>query len=259
MISCRKMVRVLWLYFGVVVCAQAQTYAQAQGFLKTYCTGCHQPKATAGGFDASQLTEDSLVARPRLWSKTLTRVREHEMPPVNAPKPTLEAREAFTHFVETAMRSAACTDGIQAGRALTKRLNRAEYGTTVGDLLGIHINAGHALPADGAGGEGFDNAAETLFLSPVHAEKYLDAAKLAVEYGMSDPKSRAVFLPEEPKDGVTAEQSARKVLALNLRRAFRRTVSDAEVEKYLALFRRSQKKGESFRTSIGYAIEAILL
>ena len=37
------------------------------------------------------------------------------------------------------------------------------------------------LPADGAGGEGFDNAAETLFLSPIHAEKYLDAAKARAE------------------------------------------------------------------------------
>ena len=36
------------------------------------------------------------------------------------------------------------------------------------------------LPADGAGGEGFDNAAETLFLSPMHAEKYLEAAREAL-------------------------------------------------------------------------------
>lgn len=253
------MARFAVFLFVLVSGAHAQTYQQAHGFLKTYCAGCHQPKAAAGGFDSSQMTEDSLVARPRLWSKALTRVREHEMPPVNAPKPPLEAREAFTTFVETSMRTAACTDGVQAGRALTKRLNRAEYGATVGDLLGIHINAGHALPADGAGGEGFDNAAETLFLSPVHAEKYLDAAKLAVEYAMSDPRSRARFLPAEPKEGVTAEDAARKVLALNLRRAFRRTVADAEVEKYMGFFRRSQKKGESFRASIGYALQAILI
>ena len=43
------------------------------------------------------------------------------------------------------------------------------------DLLGIHFNAGQGLPEDSAGGEGFNNAAETLVISPIHAEKYLDA------------------------------------------------------------------------------------
>ena len=39
------------------------------------------------------------------------------------------------------------------------------------------MDVGHDLPADGAGGQGFDNAAEVLFLSPVLAEKYMDAAR----------------------------------------------------------------------------------
>ncbi len=248
------------LFLFLAVCAHGQTFQKAQGFLKTYCVACHHPKGAAGGFDATRMDEASLHERPKLWTRAMMRVREHEMPPINAPKPSLDAREAFTNYLDTALRSAACGDGIQAGRALTKRLNRAEYGATVGHLLNIHINAGHALPADGAGGEGFDNAAETLFLSPVHAEKYLDAAKLALEYGMSDPRSRATFLPAEPKEGVlSAEDAARKVLSTNLRRAFRRTVTDAEIEKYMGFFRRSQLKGESYRRSIAYAMQAVLI
>ena len=66
--------------------------------------------------------------------------------------------------------------GLVPGPAPMRRLNREEYSATIRDLLNIQISAGHALPADGAGGEGFDNAAETLFLSPIHAEKYLEAA-----------------------------------------------------------------------------------
>jgi hypothetical protein len=258
----RAMDRAYWLLLFTVMalCAHAQqTFPQAQAFLKTYCAGCHQSKTAVGGFDVSQMNEASLHERPKLWARALARVREHEMPPINAPKPSLDARESFTTFLDTALRTAACVDGIQAGRALTRRLNRAEYGATVGHLLNIHINAGHALPADGAGGEGFDNAAETLFLSPVHAEKYLDAAKLAMEYGLSDPRSRAVFLPAEPKDGVTPEEAARKVLSTNLRRAFRRTVTDAEIEKYMGFFRRSQIKGDTYRASIRYAMQAVLI
>ena len=36
------------------------------------------------------------------------------------------------------------------------------------------------------------------FLSPIHAEKYLDAAKLALEYAAKDPRSRAKFLIAKP-------------------------------------------------------------
>ena len=58
------------------------------------------------------------------------------------------------------------------------------------DLLDIHLDVGHALPADGAGGEGFDNAAETLFLSPLHSEKYMDVAKLAMNFAAKEYKSQ---------------------------------------------------------------------
>src|SRR5947207_6971600 len=70
-----------------------------------------------------------------------------------------------------------CASGVTPGRAPIRRLNRNEYTATVRQLLNVHLDVGHDLPADGAGGQGFDNAAETLFLSPIHAEKYMDAAK----------------------------------------------------------------------------------
>ena len=56
------------------------------------------------------------------------------------------------------------------GPAPVRRLNRTQYASTIRDLLNLHVDVSGALPADEAGGEGFDNAAETLFLSPIHAE-----------------------------------------------------------------------------------------
>ncbi len=81
-------------------------------------------------------------------------------------------------------------DPYQLHPRLSAQLNRDEYSAKLGDLLNIHINAGHALPADGAGGEGFDNAAETLFLSPIHAEKYLEAARQTLAYGARNPTNK---------------------------------------------------------------------
>lgn len=237
----------------------AQKPASPQVFLKAYCAACHQGKKPAAGYDVTRLTPQSLREEPRLWRRALARVREYEMPPPKAPAPSIAAREQFVTAIDTALTTAACADGISPGRAITRRLNKAEYAASVRDLLNIHINAGASLPVDGAGGEGFDNAAETLFLSPVHAEKYLEAAKVAVDYAFKDPRSRGAFLIAEPKDGVTGEQAARKVMEAFLPRAFRRPVPAAEAEKYVGLYRLAAQRGDSYDSAMAYAIQGVLL
>ena len=66
------------------------------------------------------------------------------------------------------------------GSVMSRRLNRDEYANTVRDLLGLDVNAGALLPADGAGGEGFDTTGDTLFTSPLTLEKYLESAERAM-------------------------------------------------------------------------------
>ena len=90
----------------------------------------------------------------------------------------------------------------------------------------MHVDIGAILPADGAGGEGFDNAAETLFLSPIHAEKYLEAARVALNYASKDPRARAKFLVAAPGPGVSPESAARTILSEFLPRAFRHPVRE---------------------------------
>ncbi len=121
------------------------------------------------------------------------------------------------------------------------------------------MDVGSTLPADGAGGEGFDNAAETLFLSPIYAEKYLEASKLALGFASKDPRARAKFLVAAPGPGVTPEAAARTILEEFLPRAFRRPVDPADLEFYLGLFSTSAKRGESFEDSILYTLRAVLI
>lgn len=180
------------------------------------------------------------------------------MPPKGKPSPGDEERQQLATWVTKAVTVAACSDGIGVQRAPVKRLNRAEYAATVRDLLGIHINAGHALPVDGAGGEGFDNAAETLFLSPIHAEKYLEAAKLATGYAFRDPKSRKVFLPAKDPGG-SPDAYARAVIGAFLPRAFRRPVADTEILRYLSLFAEAQKRGSNQDDALAFALQGVLV
>src|SRR5688500_6507497 len=114
----------------------------------------------------------------------------------------LEQREAFASWVRESVRAEACAAGVVPGPAPARRLSRAQYTSTIRDLLNVHVDIGSTLPADSAGGEGFDNAAETLFVSPIHAEIYLEAAKLALQYASKDPRARAKFLIAAPSTGV---------------------------------------------------------
>jgi hypothetical protein len=121
------------------------------------------------------------------------------------------------------------------------------------------MSLSQTLPDDGAGGEGFDNAAETLFLSPLHAEKYVEAAREALDYALKNPRSRRTFLSVEPSESTSPAQAARSVLEAFLPLAFRRPVRDGEVDQYVALFDEAHQRGESFEPSIAFALQGVLM
>lgn len=238
----------------------AYSFEEAQGFLKAYCAACHQGKAAIAGFNLAQFsTADSFHDRGPKWNSILNRVRNNEMPPRGKPSPPMALREMFTDWVLASLKTEACAGGIVPGPAPVRRLNRTEYSSTIRDLLNLHVDVGGGLPADGAGGEGFDNAAETLFLSPIHAEKYLDAAKQALDFAAKDPRSRAKFLTAKPGKGVTPIQAARKILEEFVPRAFRRPVEESDLLVYLGLFQSAQKSGKSFDDAILFAIRGVLV
>jgi hypothetical protein len=176
------------------------------------------------------------------------------MPPVNAPKPDLERREKFVTSLEADLHAMTCSAPAPAMAWPVRRLNRSEYAASVRDLLNVHFNAGSALPVDGAGGEGFDNAAETLFLSPIHAEKYLAAARQALAYAAGDVRSREVFLGK-PADAWKPEKVVREFLP----RAFRRPVTEAEVGKYLRVMEEAKKRGEKSEPALLSALAAAMV
>ena len=244
-----------------VVCGWgAPDFAGSQRFLETYCKSCHAGKAAVGGFRLEKVASpESFATAAQDWSRLALRVRNGEMPPKGSPAPELNAREELARYVEQTLRTTACASGVGPGPAPLRRLNRDEYTATVQDLLDIHLDIGHALPVDGAGGEGFDNAAETLFLSPLHSEKYMETAKLAMDFAAKEYKSRTRILVAKPGPGVTAEQAARKILQAFLPRAFRRPVTEAELLPYLSLYSAARKAGEDFEPAIFFALRGALV
>jgi hypothetical protein len=254
----------LWagcLNFSLLVSAQVLPKTGID-FIHSYCVDCHQapkPKAKldlSGYRSIDRIIEDALD-----WDQHLARVREGDMPPDDDDviQPSTEERNDFVYWLEASLRESACADGITPGPAMIRRLNQSEYSASVRHLLDIHFDAGEALPSDGAGGEGFDNAAETLFISPIHAEKYLEAARTAVEYGFSDTRSNRRFLIARPDEKTTAQEAATQVLKKFLSRAFRRQVTGEEFQEYFQLFESVYEKESSFSVALKLTLSAVLV
>ena len=229
-------------------------------FIKRYCLECHSGEKPKASLDLSRFDSmDKILSEALLWDDILIQLSQGDMPPKEAHLPTLNERSEFLNWVESSLQKAACQSGPHAGPAVLRRLNRAEYSASVRDLLDIHFDAGEALPSDGSGGEGFDNASETLFISPIHAEKYMDAARVAVEYAFADPRSLRRFLVAEPDEKTSPEVAARRVIEDFLPRAFRRSIPESEILEYLALFHAAYKADPSFMVAIRLTLQAVLI
>ena len=251
---------VILLLAAVPAASAAYTLEDSQTFLKTYCAGCHSGNKPAGGFNASDLTPPaSLNTQAERWTRVLSRVRINEMPPRGSPAPDLALRENFTKWIDETLHAQTCSTGPAPGPAPIRRLNRDEYTATIRELLDVHLNVGHDLPADGAGGEGFDNAAEVLFLSPVLAEKYMDAAKRTLEFAIRDSRARTRLAIVEPSAALTPIVAARNILNSFLPRAFRRPVAEHDTAVFLDLFRTAQRDHQTFDNSVVYMLRGVLM
>lgn len=78
--------------------------------------------------------------------------------------------------------------GPDPGRVTMHRLNRAEYNSTVRDLLGTKLRPADDFPADDYG-YGFDNVSDVLSISPLQLELYERAAETLAEEAMSIPSA----------------------------------------------------------------------
>jgi Protein of unknown function (DUF1588)/Protein of unknown function (DUF1592)/Protein of unknown function (DUF1585)/Protein of unknown function (DUF1587)/Protein of unknown function (DUF1595) len=254
----------LALFVSIAGCVSAQpsgySFEDAQRFLNANCQACHQGASPAAGFALREIaTADTVRTRSERWTKLAARVRLGEMPPKGAPAPGPADRDRFLQWIDSSVRTAVCSNGAGGGRTPVRRLNREEYAATVRDLLDLQTDLTSFLPADGAGGEGFDNAGETLFLSPLLAEKYLEAAKFALDAAFKEFKPRARILVARPGEGTTPDQAARAILGAFLPRAFRRPATDSEIAEYINLFRAARKQSPDFEGAIQFALRAVLV
>jgi len=184
------------LIFGVtlaIASAHAQTPAAAQDrgkFVRQYCIGCHSERLKTAGIvlenvDAARVSDDAAV-----WERVLRRVSNGQMPPAGMPHPGDTARSAFAHDLEAALDQAARANP-NPGKTMPHRLNRVEYSNAVRDLLALDTRPGEALPVDDSG-NGFDNQADVLTMSPALIDRYLSLARSVSLAAVGDLKAKPI-------------------------------------------------------------------
>jgi len=154
-------------------------------FVARNCAGCHDDEAKTGGlslqsFDAANAERNGEVAE-----KMIRKLRAGMMPPPSvADRPDAEALKGLAEALETRLDRAAAAHPNPGPRSL-QRLNRAEYGRAIHDLLDVDIDVSAFLPADTIS-KGFDNIADAQAFSPTLVEGYLRAASRIVDLALGD-------------------------------------------------------------------------
>jgi len=236
--------------------APVQFEQNIRPLLSSYCVKCHGPERPKGGVNLDQFNSQASVEHaPEVWQKVLSQLRDRVMPPAGKPQPSVEERERLTGWIDKMLDDMDTGQaGGDPGRVLIHRLSRVEYNNSVRDLLGVDTHPADKFPADGAGGGGFDNNADTLFIPPILMEKYLEAADEVVAQVPTEKLLVARIGPFLSERG-----AAHRTIQYQAERAFRRPVSKAEVQPLLALCDGAIKKGASVRDGVRLALKAILV
>jgi len=250
--------------------------------LNKYCGGCHGG-ATPRGDVALRFKDDAeaiaTANNDEMWTKVAHELTSKHMPPANvANQPSDAERMLLVDFINKQVFPSLKPD---PGPFIVRRLNNREYANTLRDLLYLpaSYNASADFPADERG-ESFDNNADTLTLSPVLIERYLEAAEKASREAM---KPRTDVVAEKPAQASTSGSTSRlndpsknfkvdyanpmEKVKVNLLafapRAFRRPVTEQEIEglmKFVNMaFTHDGLSDESIDRAMALAIRAALM
>ena len=166
----------------LVSAARTGTDLDTAGVLARYCVTCHNEKTKSGELALDVVSRGSVRDHAPVWEDVLHKLRAGAMPPPGMPKPDAASVTALMSALSTELDTAP----RDPGRPLLRRLNRAEYGNAIRDLLALDVDVRSLLPADDAA-FGFDNNADLQASSPSLLERYLTAADKVSALAVGDP------------------------------------------------------------------------
>jgi len=256
--------------YGIGVAVMAVGIAMADEFadrakplLSKYCYECHGERKQKGGIEVNQLTSTEEAFKYHRFLKTIAeQVESRKMPPEDDADdiPNDDERKALVAEIRGTL--AKLEEGKiprNPGRPTVRRLNRNEYNRTVRDWLGVDFDAGGDFPADGAGGEGFDNVGDALFIQPSLMEKYLAASRKVIDAVYAKPELFGRMVVVKPSPEKPPAQAAKEVLQTQATLAFRRPPSAAELEPLAGLFTKRLAAGMPYEEALKAPLQSLLM
>jgi len=170
-------------------------------FLAANCISCHgnEKQKRELNFESLESVTTLIDDRDR-WDEVVLKLRHREMPPDEEPQPPEHQRQAVAAWLERELARIDRLTPPDPGRVTARRLNRAEYNNTIGDLLGVDLRPADDFPQDDSG-YGFDNIADVLSLSPALMEKYLSAADRVARAALFGPPALSPTLTKLRSEG----------------------------------------------------------
>src|SRR5687768_5524178 len=194
--------------------APAGIAAETQAGITKYCATCHNERLRTAGL----ALDPAGVARPgdesETWEKVLRQLRAGTMPPPGTARPPQSFYTRASAHLARGLEASAAARPNPGSLPLAHRLTRTEYANAIRDLLALpdlpkELDYATLLPSDNAS-SGFDNLADTLFVSPATMERYLAAAQKISRVAVGDPELGALVNTHitpvrQPQDGRNEE------------------------------------------------------
>ena len=148
-----------------------------RAFFNRFCVECHNQEAAEANVVLSVGKLDwSNPESEELWSSVHRVLKAGEMPPSDIEnRPTAVDRSSIVAWLDDNL-----TRRFPPGGSVLRRLNRQEYESSVGAVLGIPFKVPNSFPPDSRV-FGFDNIGEGLILSPPLMAQYVQLANAAAD------------------------------------------------------------------------------
>ncbi len=179
--------------------AQQSSGSPQRALLDKYCVSCHNETMKTAGLMLDQANIDDISQTPQIWERVIMKLSLRAMPPVGMPlRPSEAEYDSMLAYLQSGLDRLA-EKNPEPGRVTAHRLNRTEYANAIRDLLQMQIDSTTMLPPDNIG-QGFDNIAEVLAVSPLLMEQYMFAAgrisRLAIGPAEMQPASETYNVPD---------------------------------------------------------------
>ena len=171
--------------------AKNDTFKHLVPIINKYCVDCHGSDKQKGDFRIDNMDQDLVHGiHAQHWYEVLDILNLGEMPPKKKAQPNDEERRML---VETLTRELQKAKEVRKGQISTvmRRLNNEQYNNTLKELLRVDFNFARDLPEDAYSPEGMKNNGETLDVSTLQMEYYMNISRQAL--------SKVITLEKEPE------------------------------------------------------------